>query len=56
MVKRGRGHMMPAAGVVRLQLELDADATAPLILLLTPSVYGGAEEVPVMLRPGEPSK
>jgi hypothetical protein len=49
------GHLTPVAGVVRLQLELDADATSgPLILLLTPSVYGGAEEVPVTLRPGEP--
>jgi hypothetical protein len=48
------GHLMPVAGVVRLELELDADAPGPLILLLTPSVYGGAEEVPVILGPGEP--
>jgi hypothetical protein len=48
------GHLPPVAGVLRLQLELDADATGPLILLLTPSIYGGAEEVPVILRPGEP--
>ncbi|HTE66253.1 MAG TPA: hypothetical protein VK736_08340, partial [Candidatus Binatia bacterium] len=48
------GHLPPVAGVLRLRLELDADGSAPLILLLTPSVYGGAEEVPVILRPGEP--
>lgn len=48
------GHLKPVAGVVRLQLELDADATGALVLLLSPSVYGGAEEVPVILRPGEP--
>jgi hypothetical protein len=48
------GHLPPVAGVLRLLLELDADATAPLILLLTPSVYGGAEEVSVTLRPSEP--
>jgi hypothetical protein len=48
------GHLMPVLGVVRVRLELNGDATGPLILLLTPSVYGGAEEVPVILRPGEP--
>lgn len=47
--------LAPAAGVLRLELELDPDATTgPLILLLSRSEYGGDEAVPVTLRPGEP--
>lgn len=46
----GIGRLPPAAGVVRLSIELAADeATGPLILILT---GGGA--VPVTLEPGEP--
>lgn len=49
-----REHLPPAAGVLRLQLELDAAATIdPLILLLSTSDYSGDENVPVMLRAGE---
>jgi len=49
-----RARLPPAAGVLRLQLELDADATTdPLILLLNASDYSGDETVPVTLRAGE---
>jgi hypothetical protein len=47
-------HLAPAAGVLRLHLELDPEAsTGPLILLLSRSEYSGDEAVPVTLRPGE---
>ena len=50
-----RERLPPAAGVLRLQIELDADATTdPLILLLSTSDYSGDETVPVTLRAGEP--
>jgi hypothetical protein len=49
-----RERLPPAAGVLRLQLELDADATTdPLILLLGASDYSGDETIPVTLRAGE---
>lgn len=50
-----RERLAPAAGVLRLEIELDADATIdPLILLLSTSDYSGDETVPVTLRAGEP--
>ena len=49
------GRLAPAAGVLRLDLELESEAsTGPLILLLSRSDYSGDEAVPVTLRPGEP--
>lgn len=48
-------HLAPAAGVLRLELELDPEAsTGPLILLLSASDDSGDEAVPVTLWPGEP--
>jgi hypothetical protein len=48
-------HLTSAAGVLRLELELDPEASpGPLILLLSRSEYSGDEAVPVTLRPGEP--
>jgi len=47
-------HLVPA-GVLRLELELDPEAsTGPVILLLSRSEYSGDEAVPITLRPGEP--
>jgi len=47
-------HLAPA-GVLRLDLELDPEAsTGPVILVLSRSEYGGDEAVPITLRPGEP--
>jgi hypothetical protein len=49
-----RERLPPTAGVLRLQLELDAAATTdPLILLLSTSDYSGDESIPVTLRAGE---
>jgi hypothetical protein len=47
-------HVPPLAGVVRLQLELDADAAGPVTLVLRPDRTDVREEVSVALRPGEP--
>lgn len=50
-------HLAPVAGVLRLELKLDPEASpGPLILLLGASDYGGEEAVPVTLWPGEPVK
>lgn len=49
------GRLPPAAGVVRLRIELPADAdTGPLVLILTDGEYGARDAVPVTLEPGEP--
>lgn len=49
------GRLPPAAGVVRLRVELAADATTgPLILILTDGEYGARNAVPVTLEPGKP--